>query len=59
LAERFCQRFSVSDAVRLCAAHKVPVIAYGTGTSLEGHWRSRCVSNLVPSARKIIWRLPA
>jgi len=26
----------VADAVRLCAAHKVPVIPYGTGTSLEG-----------------------
>ncbi len=27
----------VSAIVRACAAHKVPVIAYGTGTSLEGH----------------------
>ncbi len=27
----------VSDIVRVCADHKVPIIAYGTGTSLEGH----------------------
>ena len=27
----------VQDIVRLCAAHGVPVIAFGTGTSLEGH----------------------
>jgi D-lactate dehydrogenase (cytochrome) len=26
----------VQDAVRQCAAHRVPVIAFGTGTSLEG-----------------------
>jgi len=27
----------VQQIVRLCAAHNVPVIPYGTGTSLEGH----------------------
>src|SRR2546428_13356727 len=27
----------VQDAVRICAAHRAPVIAFGTGTSLEGH----------------------
>jgi D-lactate dehydrogenase (cytochrome) len=27
----------VQDAVRICATHRVPVIAFGTGTSLEGH----------------------
>src|SRR5579872_3257961 len=26
----------IQDAVRICAAHSVPVIAFGTGTSLEG-----------------------
>src|SRR6201982_3264383 len=27
----------VQRIVRICAAHRVPVIAFGTGTSLEGH----------------------
>src|SRR5262245_21847292 len=27
----------VQDAVRICARHRVPVIPFGTGTSLEGH----------------------
>ncbi|MEP2640485.1 FAD-linked oxidase C-terminal domain-containing protein [Roseobacter sp.] len=27
----------VADIVRVCAQHQVPVIPYGTGTSLEGH----------------------
>ena len=27
----------VQQAVRICARHRVPVIPYGTGTSLEGH----------------------
>jgi D-lactate dehydrogenase (cytochrome) len=27
----------VADIVKICAEHLVPVIAFGTGTSLEGH----------------------
>ena len=27
----------VAEIVRICATHKVPVIPFGTGTSLEGH----------------------
>lgn len=27
----------VSDAVKVCALHNVPIVPFGTGTSLEGH----------------------
>src|SRR5437867_10751996 len=27
----------VQEIVRICAAHRVPMIPFGTGTSLEGH----------------------
>src|SRR6266852_4892337 len=32
----------VQAIVRLCAKHGVPIIAYGTGTSLEGHLNAPC-----------------
>ncbi len=32
-----CSTEEVADIVKICAAHKVPVIPFGTGTSLEGH----------------------
>ena len=32
----------VAAAVRLCSMHEFPIIAYGTGTSLEGHVLALC-----------------
>jgi D-lactate dehydrogenase (cytochrome) len=32
----------VAQAVKLCASHQVPIIAYGAGTSLEGHVLALC-----------------
>lgn len=32
----------VAAAVRLCSSHEVPIIAYGAGTSLEGHVLALC-----------------
>lgn len=32
----------VAQAVKLCASHDVPIIPYGTGTSLEGHVLALC-----------------
>jgi D-lactate dehydrogenase (cytochrome) len=32
----------VAAAVALCASHQVPIIAYGAGTSLEGHVLALC-----------------
>jgi D-lactate dehydrogenase (cytochrome) len=32
----------VAEIVRICAEHRVPVIPYGVGTSLEGHVNAPC-----------------
>lgn len=32
----------VQDIVRICATHRVPIIPFGTGTSLEGHVNAPC-----------------
>lgn len=32
----------VSEIVRLCGSHSVPIVPFGTGTSLEGHVNAPC-----------------
>jgi len=32
-----CSTSEVSEIVKICARHKVPVVPFGGGTSLEGH----------------------
>ena len=32
----------VQDIVRVCADHRVPIVAFGAGTSLEGHLNAPC-----------------
>ena len=46
----------VRDVVRLCASHHVPLIAFGTGSSLEGHVNAPYggISVDVSSMKKII-----
>ena len=43
----------VTEIVRQAAARRVPVIPYGTGTSLEGQssWQRRSCSGSTPSAQ--------
>jgi len=37
----------VSDIAQVCAEHKVPVIPFGPGTSLEGHIHAPAGGNSV------------
>ena len=41
----------IQDVVRICAKHGVPVIAFGTGTSLEGQVNAPAGGDLHRPAR--------
>jgi FAD/FMN-containing dehydrogenase len=54
----------VQQLVRVCAAHEVPIIPYGQGTSVEGHIQAHkggisiSVSEGTPACSPPVWVIP-